>query len=273
MDPIENLVVTYWPLIMAFFLKLITGLAIFMIGKYISTHLRTLISKALQLRNVDTTIEHFIANVTYYLMLILVIVVVLSQLGVETASLVAVLGAMGLAVGLALQGSLSNFASGVLLILLRPCKIGDYVEAGGVAGTVTNIDILATTMTTPDNKVILIPNSSIMSQAIVNYSTMPTRRVDLMVGVAYDTDLAKAKSILLELVASDSRILSEPAVPLVGVKALADSSINFLVRFWVGKDDYWPVQYDLQQLIVETFAKNDITIPFPQMDVHLSKEG
>lgn len=272
MDPIENLVISYWPVLMAFSLKILTGLAIFIIGKFLATHIRSLISKALQLRNVDPTIEHFIANVTYYLMLIMVIVVVLSQLGVETASLVAVLGAMGLAVGLALQGSLSNFASGVLLILLRPCKIGDYVEAGGVAGTITDIDILATTMTTPDNKVILIPNSSIMSQAIVNYSAMPTRRVDLIVGVAYDTDLAKAKVILLDLVSADARVLIEPSPPIVGVKALADSSINFLVRFWVGKDDFWPVQFDIQQAIVETFAKNDITIPFPQMDVHFSKE-
>lgn len=272
MDPLENFISQYWPVIMAFALKIVIALAIFVIGKYLAGYVRKLISKGLSLRHVDPTIENFISNVSYYLLLMLVIVIVLSQLGVQTASLVAVMGAMGLAVGLALQGSLSNFASGVLLILLRPCKIGDYIEAGGVAGTVNAIDILATTMVTPDNKVILIPNSAIMSQAIINFSAMPTRRVDLIIGVAYDTDLAKAKDLLLQLVAGDARIHLDPA-PLVGVKELADSSINFLVRFWVIREDFWNVQFDLQQRIVEEFNKNNITIPFPQMDVHLSKEG
>jgi len=272
MDPLENLIVTYWPLAMSFSLKVVIALAIFIIGKFIAGHVRKIISKGLELRHVDATIGKFIGNVSYYMLLMLVIVIVLSQLGVQTASLVAVMGAMGLAVGLALQGSLSNFASGVLLILLRPCKIGDYVEAGGVAGTVDAIDILATRLITPDNKTILVPNSAIMSKAIVNYSEMPTRRVDLMIGVAYDTDLAKAKALLLELTCADARVNEDPAV-LVGVKELADSSINFLVRFWVAREDFWNVQYDLQQKIVEEFGKNDITIPFPQMDVHFSKEG
>lgn len=272
MDPLENLIITYWPQAISFGLKIVIALTIFVIGKIVAGYVRTLIAKGLELRQVDPTIGKFIGNVSYYMLLMLVIVIVLSQLGVQTASLVAVMGAMGLAVGLALQGSLSNFASGVLLILLRPCKIGDYVEAGDVAGTVEAIDILATTLITPDNKQILVPNSAIMNKAIVNYSARPTRRIDLIIGVAYDTDLTKAKAILLELASADARVLVDPA-PLVGVKALADSSINFLVRFWVESGEYWNVQYDLQQKIVEEFAKNDITIPFPQMDVHFSKEG
>lgn len=270
MDPLENLITTYWPLAFDFAIKLLVAIVIFVVGKFIAARVRALVGKGLQLRNVDPTVENFVANVTYYLLLMLVIVIVLSQLGVQTASLVAVLGAMGLAVGLALQGSLSNFASGVLLIVLRPCKIGDFVEAGGEAGTITAIDILATTMTTPDNKVIVVPNSQIMNRSIVNYSAMDTRRVDLLIGVAYDTDLALAKETLKALCAEDERIHKDPEV-LVGVKELADSSINFLVRFWVDRPEFWNVQYDLQQKIVDTFREKGVEIPFPQVDVHLDK--
>lgn len=270
MDPIENLVLTYWPMAQDFAGKLVVAFLVFVVGKFVANHTRSLVSKGLQLKHVDPTVENFVANVTYYLLLMLVIVIVLSQLGVQTASLVAVLGAMGLAVGLALQGSLSNFASGVLLIVLRPCKIGDFVEAGGEAGTITSIDILATTMTTPDNKVVVIPNSQIMSRSIINYSTMDTRRVDLLIGVAYNTDLALAKETLLALCDAEERIHKEPEV-VVGVKELADSSINFLVRFWVDRAEFWPVQYDLQQKIVDTFREKGIEIPFPQVDVHIEK--
>ncbi len=270
MDPLENLLTTYWPVAFEFALKFLLSIVIFIIGKFVASRIRSLISKGLQLRNVDPTVENFVANFSYYILLMLVIVVVLSQLGVQTASLVAVMGAMGLAVGLALQGSLSNFASGVLLIVLRPCKIGDFVEAGGEAGTITAIDILATTMTTPDNKVIVIPNSQIMGRSIVNYSALDTRRVDLLVGVAYDTDLALAKETLLSLCAQDERIKTDPEV-LVGVKELADSSINFLVRFWVDRPEFWNVQYDMNQKIVDTFRAKGIEIPFPQVDVHLDK--
>lgn len=270
MDPIENLVATYWPVAFEFSLKLLLAIVIFTVGKFIAGRVRVLISKAMQLRGVDPTVETFVANVSYYMLLMMVIVIVLSQLGVQTASLVAVLGAMGLAVGLALQGSLSNFASGVLLIVLRPCKIGDFVEAGGEAGTITAIDILATTMTTPDNKVIVIPNSQIMGRSIINYTAMDTRRVDLLIGVAYHTDLALAKQTLLELCAADERIKKDPEV-LVGVKELGDSSINFLVRFWVDRTEFWNIQYDLQHKIVDTFREKGIEIPFPQVDVHFDK--
>lgn len=270
MDPLENLVLTYWPVAFEFALKLLLAVVIFVIGKFVAHRIRLLMSKGLQIRQVDPTVITFVSNLTYYMLLMMVIVVVLSQLGVQTASLIAVLGAMGLAVGLALQGSLSNFASGVLLIALRPCKIGDFVEAGGEAGTITAIDILATTMTTPDNKVIVIPNSQIMGKSIVNYTAMETRRVDVMVGVAYDTDLALAKQTLIELCADDARIHKDPE-PLVGVKELADSSINFLVRFWVDRAEFWNVQYDLNQKIVDTFRAKGIDIPFPQVDVHLNK--
>lgn len=270
MDPLENLVLTYWPIAFEFALKLLLAVVIFIIGKFIAHRIRLLVSKGLQLRHVDPTVITFVANLSYYILLMLVIVIVLSQLGVQTASLIAVLGAMGLAVGLALQGSLSNFASGVLLIALRPCKIGDFVEAGGEAGTITAIDILATTMTTPDNKVIVIPNSQIMGRSIINYSAMETRRVDLIIGVAYNTDLALAKQTLLDLCAEDERILKDPEA-LVGVRELADSSINFLVRFWVDRAEYWNVQYDLQHKIVDTFRAKAIEIPFPQVDVHLDK--
>jgi small conductance mechanosensitive channel len=186
--------------------------------------------------------------------------------------LIAVLGAAGLAVGLALQGSLANFASGVLLLALRPCRAGDYVDAGGCSGTIEKIDILATTMVTPDNKVVVVPNACIMGGPITNYSAKETRRIDLTLGVSYDADLNQVKSIINELLAQDDRILKDPA-PTVAVVALADSSINLVVRPWVKKADYWNCYFDLQQGMKEAMDRNNISIPFPQVDVHFDNNA
>jgi len=189
---------------------------------------------------------------------------------VQTASVVAVIGAAGLAVGLALQGSLSNFAAGVLIVAFRPFKSGDYVEVAGVAGSVDSIQIFQTILKTPDNKMIVLPNSAVIGGAITNYSRYDTRRVDFLIGVSYNADLKKTKQVLREVVESDPRVLKDPAVN-VSVHALADSSVNLVVRPWVNSADYWAVYWDLTQAMKEALDDNGIEIPFPQMDVHLNK--
>lgn len=260
------------PTAIDFGISLIVAILIFLVGKWLAGKISGLIGMGMQKKGVDPTVTQFISNLVRALLMAMVIVVVLSQLGVETASLIAVLGAAGLAVGLALQGSLSNFASGVLLIVLRPCRVGDFVEAGGCSGSVSKIDILATTMVTPDNKVITVPNSAVMGGPIVNYSAMDTRRVDLTLGVSYDADLAQTKRIVSELLEADTRILKEPGVT-VEVVELADSSVNFVVRPWVKKEDYWGVYFDLQREMKLAMDKNNISIPFPQMDLHVEQLG
>lgn len=272
MNEVQDLLIVYLPIAAKFLANILYALLIFVLGKWVIGRLINVMKLTLERRDMDKTVIRFIENLTYYLLLALLLVVVLTQLGVETASLIAVLGAAGLAVGLALQGSLSNFASGVLLIMLRPCKIGDYVEAGGSAGVVEAIDILATTLVTPDNKTVMIPNSHIMSGPIVNFSAKDKRRVDLVVGVAYGTDLDKARSVLIGLLEADSRVLAEPNFN-VQVHTLADSSINFIVRPWVASADYWPVYYDMQKGIVKAFEANDIEIPFPQLTMHMHRSG
>jgi small conductance mechanosensitive channel len=192
--------------------------------------------------------------------------------GIETTSFIAILGAAGLAIGLALQGSLSNFASGVLIIMLRPFKSGDYIEAAGKSGSVEKIEIFATELRTPDNKVVIVPNSSIMSGAITNYSREATRRIDLVIGVDYDADLKQAKQVLQSVLEADDRILKDPAYT-VAVSELADSSVNFVVRPWVKTPDYWAVYFDLMENIKLALDEANINIPYPQMDVHVQKEA
>ena len=204
--------------------------------------------------------------------MLFVIVASLDQLGVDTTSLVAILGAAGLAIGLSLQDSLKNFAAGVMLLVFKPFKSGDFVEAGGTAGTVNKIGIFTSTMTTPDNKEIIVPNGAIYSGTITNFSAKETRRVDMVVGIGYDADLLKAKQVLQEMVEADPRILQEPA-PTIAVAELADSSVNFVVRPWVQSADFWGVKFDFTEAVKLRFDKEGISIPFPQMDVHLHKDA
>ena len=251
-----------------FGIKIIAALAVFLIGKWVAKKLKKAAEKIMTKGNVDITLIKFASNLTYTVLLIVVILAALGQLGVQTTSFLAILGAAGLAVGLALQGSLSNFASGVLIIFFRPFKVGDFVELAGKTGTVSQIQIFTTELKTPDNKVIIIPNSQITSSVITNFSAEDTRRVDLKFGIGYGDDLLKAKKILNDLVNSDSRILKEPA-PFVAVSELADSSVNFVVRVWVNAPDYWAVFFDMNEKVKLTFDKEGISIPFPQRDVHL----
>ena len=214
----------------------------------------------------------FIKAILNAILMLFVIIASLNELGVDTTSLVAILGAAGLAIGLSLQGSLQNFAAGVMLLVFRPFKAGDFVEAGGAAGVVKSISIFTTIMTSGDNKEIIVPNGQIYSGTITNYSAKETRRVDMVVGIGYDADLKRAKEVLKELAAADSRILQDPA-PTIAVAELADSSVNFVVRPWVKAADFWAVKFDFTEAVKLRFDQEGISIPFPQMDVHLHKDA
>jgi len=218
--------------------------------------------------DVDETLISFVGNLTYIALLIFVIIAALNQLGVQTTSFIAIIGAAGLAIGLALQGSLANFAAGVLMIIFHPFKVGDYIEAAGVAGVVEEIQIFTTQLKTPDNKTIIIPNASVTGGSITNYSAKDTRRVDLVIGVGYGDDLKRVREVLEEVLAKDDRILDDPA-PTIGVLELGDNSVNFAVRPWVKAEDYWGVYFDSTETVKRRFDEEGISIPFPQRDVHL----
>ncbi|QSX32842.1 mechanosensitive ion channel [Shewanella avicenniae] len=269
MENLQSYIEQLPDLVMAYGLKVVLALIIFFIGKYLAALAKRITVNVLS-RKLDKTVSFFVANLAWAVVFTFTIIATLGQLGIQTASLVAVLGAAGLAVGLALQGSLSNFASGVLLVMFRPCKAGDYIEAAGVAGTVDEITIFATRLKTPDNKVITVPNSSLMNGSIVNYSAMPTRRLDLVIGISYDADIRKAKQLLIDILENHEKVLKDPAYT-VGLNDLADSSINFVVRPWVNSADFLATRFDLLEKIKLTFDENDIGIPYPQMDIHVKE--
>ena len=246
------------------------AIAIFYVGKLLVGFLVRGVRKVMQRQEVDKTLETFVCNFLRIALMIVVAVAAISQVGIETTSFIAIFGAAGLAVGLALQGSLSNFAAGVLIVLFRPYRVGDFVEAAGVAGTVEQVQILTTVLKTPDNKQIIVPNSQIMNSIITNYSVKDTRRVDMKVGVSYEDDLDKVHKVLRELVAAEDRILDDPACT-IAVAELADSSVNFVLRPWVKAEDYWGVHFDMTEAIKKRFDKEGITFPFPQQDVYLHK--
>jgi len=246
------------------------AIAIFYVGKLVVGLIVRGMRKVMRRQEVDQTLETFVCNVVRIILMAVVIIAAIGQIGIQTTSFIAIFGAAGLAVGLALQGSLSNFAAGVLIVLFRPYKVGDFVEAAGIAGVVEQVQILTTILKTGDNKQIIVPNGQIMDSIITNYSANDKRRVDMVVGVSYDDDLDKVRSTIEELVAADERILAEPACT-IAVSALADSSVNFVVRPWVNTADYWGVMFDLTEAIKKRFDKEGISFPFPQQDVHLYK--
>ena len=250
--------------------NLFAAIVIFVVGRWVARLLTKTLRKLMQKQEIDKTLETFVANLVRMVLMVFVVIAAIGALGVQTTSFIAILGAAGLAVGLALQGSLSNFASGVLIVLFRPYKVGDFVEAAGIAGVVVEVQILTTVLKTGDNKQIIVPNSQIMGDIITNYSANDTRRVDLVVGVSYDDDLDKVRSTIEELVDADDRILSDPACT-IAVSELADSSVNFVVRPWVRTADYWGVWFDLTEAIKKRFDQEGISFPFPQQDVHLYK--
>ncbi|WP_415888612.1 mechanosensitive ion channel family protein [Neptuniibacter sp. SY11_33] len=247
------------------------ALAIFFIGRWVVKQVIKLLERVLRKAKVEDMLVNFVSSIASVVLLLFVIVASLNQLGVDTTSLIALLGAAGLAIGLSLQDSLKNFAAGVMLVIFKPFREGDFVEAAGVAGVVEHIQIFNTIMRTGDNREVIIPNGAIYSGVITNFSARDTRRVDMVFGIGYDDDLRKAKEILNEIIAADERILKDPA-PVVAVSELADSSVNFVVRPWVNSADYWAVLWDTTETVKLRFDEEGISIPFPQMDVHLHKE-
>jgi len=246
------------------------AIVIYVIGRIVVGFVLSIFRRLMAKSKYDAMLVDFLESIFSAILMLFVIVASLDQLGVDTTSLVAILGAAGLAIGLSLQDSLKNFAAGVMLLVFKPFKSGDFVEAAGTAGSVKKIGIFTTTMTTPDNKEIIVPNGGIYGGNITNFSAKDTRRVDMVVGIGYDADLKKAKQILQEMVAADERILKEPA-PQVAVAELADSSVNFVVRPWVNAADFWAVKFDFTEEVKLRFDSEGISIPFPQMDVHLHK--
>jgi small conductance mechanosensitive channel len=252
-------------------INIVTALAIYIVGKIIVGVLVNLVGKLLARSKYDDMLVDFLKAIVNAILMLFVIVAALDRLGVDTTSLVAILGAAGLAIGLSLQGSLQNFAAGVMLLVFKPFKAGDFVEAGGTAGVVKNISIFTTLLCSPDNKEIIVPNGSIYSGNITNYSAKETRRVDMVFGIGYDSDIKLAKQILQEIADADERILKDPAVT-IAVAELADSSVNFVVRPWAATSDFWGVKFDFTEQVKLKFDAAGISIPFPQMDVHIQKE-
>jgi len=257
-------------LIIEYGLNIVAAIVTLVIGMMVAGMISNGFHRVLTKRKLDPTIVEFVSHMAKYVIVAFVVIAALGRIGVQTTSFIALLGAAGLAVGLALQGSLSNFASGVLIIVLRPFKAGEYIEAAGTAGSVESVQIFATTLVTPDNKCVVVPNSSILGGNIINYSRKPTRRIDLVIGVSYSADLAKTKAVLEKVVTANALVLKEPGVQ-VAVAELADSSVNFVVRPWVNGSDYWPARFELMEEIKNALDEAGIEIPFPQMDIHTDK--
>lgn len=253
-------------------IKIVFALAVLIIGMWLAGLVTRLIGKAFVRAHMDMMLVRFLESIIKALLQMVVVIAALSQLGVQTTSLIAILGAAGLAIGLALQNSLSNFAAGVLLLVFKPFKSGDFVEAGGVLGVVEHVRVFNSVLRTPDNREITVPNGKIYNDMITNYSARDTRRIDLVVGISYDADIRKAKAIIEGLLSEDARVLKDPAATW-GVMDLADSSVNLYLRPWVASADYWNTRCDLLEAIKARFDANGIGIPFPQMDVHLQHAG
>jgi len=252
--------------------SLLGAILIFIIGRWVARWLSRLAGKFMDKTEVDETLTNFVVNLTYIALLIFVILAALSTLGIQTTSFIAIIGAAGLAIGLALQGALSNFAAGAMILLFRPFKVGDLIEASGTFGAVEEIQIFNTVILTPDNKTVIVPNGLVTGGNIINYSAKGLLRLDLVFGIGYDDDLLKAKQILEEIVTSDERAAKDPA-PTVAVLELGDNSVNFAVRPFVKVEDYWDVHFDLTERVKLRFDEEGISIPYPQRDVHLYQAG
>jgi len=251
-----------------FGVKIVGAIVVFIVGRWIAKLFGSFIRKLLDKRKVDPTVTKFVGHLTYFALFTFVVLAALGLLGIQTTSFIAVLGAAGLAIGLALQGSLANFAAGFLLILFRPFKVGDFIDAAGVAGTVEAIQIFTTRLATPDNKTIIIPNSKLTGDNIINFSSKGTRRADMVFGIGYDDDIDKARDIIRDILSTDERVLKDPPLQ-VAVSELGDSSVNFIARAWVNAGDYWGVVFDATEAVKKRFDAEGVSIPFPQRDVHI----
>ncbi|HEC75573.1 MAG TPA: mechanosensitive ion channel [Methylophaga aminisulfidivorans] len=264
METATGSIVAYW------LMNILYAALIVFVGRIVVKWLIKLARKLMVRANIDPILINFFSMIANAILLLFVLIAALDQLGVDTTSMIAVLGAAGLAIGLALKDSLQNFAAGVMLIMFRPFKIGDFVEAGGAMGVIENISIFNTIMKTGDNREVIVPNGMIYGDTITNYSARDTRRIDMVFGIGYDDDLLKAKKIITDIVINHEKVMADPE-PVIRISELADSSVNFDVRPWVAAGDYWPVRAELIETIKLTFDKEGISIPYPQMDVHVNK--
>ena len=264
----ENLWNQLTELLSSFGISFFIALCILIIGRQAIKIIIKIISSALERSNTEDTVRIFVTNLMNTLLMIVVFIAAINQLGIQTTSIIAVLGAAGLAIGLALQGSLSNFAAGILIVIYRPYKVGDYIQADNHLGTVDDIQIFSTVLRTPDNKIVVVPNGSIMNGSIVNFSHQKERRIDIVIGCSYDDDIDKVKEVLADVLSKDERILKEPK-PRIALSELADSSVNFIVRPWVKNAEYLDVLYSLLEEIKKRFDQEGISIPYPQSDVHI----
>ncbi len=251
---------------------LVKALLVFVIGRFLIGLINQFVKRVLLKRNIDPSIKTFVGSLVHITLMVLLVVSVVGALGVQTASFAALLASAGVAIGMALSGNLSNFAGGLIILIFKPYKVGDFIEALNMSGTVKEIQIFHTVLTTGDNKVIYIPNGSLSSNAVINYSNQQQRRVDWTFCVEYGTDYAKVKGILEEILAKDERILQEPAAPFVAMSQLADSSVNYVVRVWVKSADYWDVYFDITRIVYERFNAEGIGFPFPQLTIHQAKD-
>lgn len=247
--------------------KIIIAIIVYVVGKLLIKLIHRILVKLLSRKNIDAGVRTFLYSLTNIVLTILLIISVIGALGVNTASFAALLASAGVAIGMALSGNLQNFAGGLIILIFKPYKVGDFIEVQGVSGTVKEMQILNTILTTTDNKVIYIPNGSLSSGTIVNYSRMETRRVDFVFGVEYGSDYEYVRSVVMDIINSDSRILKEP-LPTVALQALADSSVNIVVRVWVKSADYWNVYFDMNKTVYKVFNEKNISFPFPQLTIH-----
>ncbi len=271
MENFKDLSERIYDLILIYGPKLIGAIITLIIGMWVISVLRNFLRKRFEKRNVDPSLRGFLNSMIGIGLKLMLWISVIGMMGVEMTSFIAILGAAGLAVGMALSGTLQNFAGGVMILLFKPFKVGNFISAQGHSGIVNEIQIFNTILKTPDNKTIIIPNGGLATGSMVNFSVEEKRRVDFTFGIAYGDDVDKAKEVLLKLIKADSRIIDDPAEPFVAVTELADSSVNLVVRVWANAADYWGIYFDLTEQVYKTFGKEGINIPFPQMDVHIQK--
>ncbi len=265
---------TVYGLLTVYGLRVIAAIVIFIVGRWVALGVAKLIKRIMLKSKVDETLVSFVRNLCYVALLAFVVIAALNQLGIQTASLIAVLGAAGLAIGLALQGSLGNFAAGVLMVIFKPFKVGDFIDGAGTAGIVEKVEIFTTQLKTPDNKTVIVPNAKLTGDNITNFTVKGTRRVDFVFGISYEDDIDKARSIIKEIIDQDERVMKEPE-PAIVVSELADSSVNLTVRAWTSAADYWSFYFDTIESVKKQFDAQGVSIPFPQRDVHIyeHKEG
>ena len=267
MDP-SSILAKVYELLTVYGIKVVAAIAIFIVGRWVARAIANFIKKTMTKSNTDETLVKFVGSLSYIALLAFVVIAALNQLGIQTTSFIAILGAAGLAIGLALQGSLGNFAAGVLMIIFKPFKVGDFIDGAGVAGTVEEIQIFTTQLKTPDNKTIIVPNAKMTGDNITNYTMKGTRRVDFVFGIGYEDDIDKARKVIEDIIAADNRVLKDPA-PMVAVSELADSSVNFVARAWTSADDYWGFYFETTENVKKQFDAGGISIPYPQRDIHV----